>query len=186
MGWLDFIVSMVKSIAWPSVAMVALLVFKDPLKKRLASLKAVSVTKDGVITEFEAALEETSRDIAKVKLESIPNLAPIPLEQFERDDQIKGNAARIAAAWQELETIIRRKLVGRGVDTDRLSLADILDTAFQQNLITSAERRSLWGLNKMRNLAVHDREILRTPDDERTQEFLTLVDSMKFVIENKI
>jgi hypothetical protein len=68
-----------------------------------------------------------------------------------------------------------------GSDPSSLGASAMLQLAFERNLITDMERKSLLGLNTMRNLAVHGRTI--DIDAKRTQDFLSLVDAIKTVLQ---
>jgi hypothetical protein len=119
--------------------------------------------------------------VGEVKVESAAKLSPRNRQLLDEKEPVSGNAARIVAAWGDLEEIVRRRLARDGVDSGALSASDLLRAAMERNLITDIQKRSLSGLNAMRNLAVHGQS--SEIDDRRTHEFLNLAHAMKTVLD---
>jgi hypothetical protein len=116
-----------------------------------------------------------------VKVEFAAELSPAARQLLDEKEHVSRNTARIVTAWQDLEEAVRRRLTRAGVDASSLGASALLQTAREHNLITDAQRRSLSGLDALRNLAVHGRE--SDIDDGRTQEFLALANAMKTVLD---
>jgi len=181
MNVLDFVASVVRSVAWPAVIVFAVLLLRKQLTELLASLSEFSFSKEGLRGRFDRKLRETSMDVDEVKVESAAELPPESRRLLDEKEHITGNSARIAAAWQVIEEALRRRLKNLGVESATLGASALVQVAFDHNLITDMERRSLSGLNTMRNLAIHGQT--REIDDKRTQEFLVLADAMKTVLD---
>lgn len=182
MNLYEFIASIIKSVAWPSAVVVGLLLFRSQIKALVASISEFTVTKDGFTGKWGRELNEASRDLAEVKIESSAELPPASRKLLDEQARISNrNTARIAAVWQDLEDTVRRRLERAGVDSSSLGTSALLQEAQERNLITDAQRRSLSGLNAMRNLAVHGRS--DDIDEGKAQEFLVLADAMKTVLD---
>jgi hypothetical protein len=181
MNWLDFIAAIVKSIAWPLVVAFGIFTFRRQLGKLLSSLSELSVSKEGLKGKFDQRLIETKREINEVKVEIAASLPPNSRRLLDAKEEFSANIGRIVSAWNELEEILRRRLMRAGSDPSSLGASAMLQLAFERNLITDMERKSLLGLNTMRNLAVHGRTI--DIDAKRTQDFLSLVDAIKTVLQ---
>lgn len=130
---------------------------------------------------FDQTLSATIRDVADAKIEGAAAAPPNSRRLLDQREHVRGQAARIVVAWEELEELLRRRLRNSGLNVSELGAAKLLDLAIEHNLITSAQHRSLRGLNTMRNLAVHDRE--REVDATKAEEFLVLAEAMKTVLE---
>lgn len=173
MSILEFIASLAKSLAWPTVALVAVFVFRSAIASRIGSILKISHGDTAV--EFDHAAREVEAAIATDRL-------PGPTRHLiETKTHLATNVGRIVEAWNRLEDAVRRLLAAAGVDDARMGSAAMLRLAHEHQLITSEQMKSLLGLNTMRNLAVHGRasEI----DEARTQEFLVLADAMATVLE---
>lgn len=128
---------------------------------------------------FDETLKATARNIGKAKLQRNPLTDH---NQTYNEAASTSNVRRIESAWKEIEQrIIERLVQARLYDSD-LEPSEIISRAFDNSLINAEEQRSLTGLHVMRNLALvraHDKSI----DDDRTTEFLTLVEAMKSILD---
>jgi hypothetical protein len=157
MNVLDLVASLVKSAVWPCVIVFVILLLNRQIGELLASLSELTFSKDGLTGRFDRKLRETSRDVDEVKVESAAKLSPESRHLLDEKEHLSGNGSRIAAAWQDIEEAVRRRLVRDGVDAAALGASALLQTAFDRKLITDVQRNSLLGLNAMRNLAIHGR-----------------------------
>jgi hypothetical protein len=131
---------------------------------------------------FDETLRATIRDVGDAKLESAAIAAPASRRLLDQQQPVGPNADQISNAWLALEELVSKRLRRAGVDHSKFGASELLRSAVDHDVITDAQRRSLFGLNTMRNLAVQgarDGDI----DDARTREFLTLADAMKVVLE---
>lgn len=172
MDALQFIAAMTKALAWPLVALVAIILFRNVIGSRIGSILKISHGKTAV--EFDHAAKQVEAVIAAEKL---PATARPLLD--DRGGQIT-NIGRIVAAWSQLEEIVRRRLLASGESVERMPGVAMLRLAQERGVITLEQLKALLGLNAMRNLAAHGRagEI----DEGRVEEFLTLADAMSTVL----
>jgi hypothetical protein len=122
------------------------------------------------------------QDVGDAKLESASIAVPSSRRLLELREPAGPNADQISSAWLALEDLVGKRLKRVGVDYSKLGASELLRLAVDHGVITDAQRRSLFGLNTMRNLAIHGVR-LGDIDDERAREFLTLADAMKVVLE---
>jgi len=174
MGWLQFIATLVQALAWPIAAVIGFILFRKPILTLLSSISKISHGDTAI--NFDRQGKEVGASI-------VADQSALPLPQLEAVASITTeNIGKIAKTWSELESIVRQRLVAKGVErAESLSGKPVIVAARHHNLITSDQANSLMGLYTMRNLAVHGR------DDEisnaRTNEFLVLADAIKTVLE---
>lgn len=131
---------------------------------------------------FDQTLSATIRSVDDAKIEGAAMAPPESRRRLEAQEQLEGYTAQIVRAWEELEKLLRSRLERMGVPAiSTLGAAALLDFALQAGAITDVQSRSLRGLNAMRNLAVHGRD--SDVDSERAQEFITLADAIRVVLE---
>jgi len=130
---------------------------------------------------MEESLNATvRREVDEAKAEAAGIAAPDARRLLEQGAHVSQPTRAIVVAWNGLEALVRQRLGSVGVDTTVLGTAPLLDLALQRGVITGVQHRSLRGLNVMRNLAVHgEREV----DSTRAEEFLTLAEAMRVVLE---
>lgn len=172
MSILEFIAAMTKALAWPIVALTAVILFRNAIGSRIGSILKISHGKTAV--EFDHVARQVEAVIAS---EQLPDAAR---QLIEEKTSHTTNIGRIVEAWAELEDTVRRRLVEAGVNVGRMANAPMLRLANERGLITDDQLKALLGLNAMRNLAAHGRasEI----DEGRVQEFLVLADAMNTVL----
>ena len=176
---LDFAASIVKSVAWPFVAVLGLGLFRRPIVGLLASISKISHTDKGTEVSFARGLLDTSLSVQMV-IDEAP--LPSPTRQLlDERTPVVGNATQVVAAWSELEEKVRLRLTRAGIDASSMGAPVLLRTARERGLITADQSNSLSGLSALRNLAVHGRGGDLT--EERTQEFLLLANTMKTVLD---
>lgn len=182
MGILDFIASLAKSLAWPMVVLVGLIMFYRPISKRIHAIKDLSY-KDAKIS-FEEARREVQAAIAVEKIGQVEKLRrPDTDGTLERRDY--SNLDRLVFAWSKLIEALRGKLAKDGHDAQSLTDAKLLEWAVDEKVLTPEQFKALNGLRTMRNLALHqpDREPL---SDQRYEEFMTLLEAMAAVLDLRV
>ncbi|MGN6425035.1 MAG: hypothetical protein ACTHLA_17185 [Asticcacaulis sp.] len=174
MGWLEFIATIVKALAWPIAAVVGFVLFRKSILTLLSSISKISHGETAI--NFDRQGKEVGASI-------VADQSTLPLPQLEAVASITTeNIGKIVKTWSELEGIVRQRLITKGVDrAESLSGKPVIVAARHHNLITSDQANSLMGLLTMRNLAVHGRE--DEISDARTNEFLVLADAIKTVLE---
>lgn len=129
---------------------------------------------------FDQTLVATTHDVGEAKVEGAAIAPPDGRQRLEQRARLSQSSGEIVSGWNELEALVRRRLGSTGIDASNLGTAQLLDLALQRDVLTTAQHRSLRGLNVMRNLAVHgEREV----DGVRAEEFLRLAEAMKTVLE---
>lgn len=124
MSWLEFISSIIKSVAWPIIVLIAVLALRKPVSQlilKLAELKLKTV-KYG---EFEATFEDKLEDVesnVNPEGESVNSSVNDSEDvSFKNTDLAFVNIAEeaphlaVAMAWQELEYAITNILIELGV-----------------------------------------------------------------------
>ena len=182
MSALQFIASLVNSLAWPLAVVAIALVFRVQIRKlmtgQLRRLRAGPVE-----MEFDRLLSEVG-----VKLAAPRTTVPVggdagnPLiDQFADVATVSplaavldGHAA-VERALRELIAQVDPDQTGQNVGTARLT-----STALAKGLITPETARAIEGITVMRNLAAHGRANEVTP--ERARDYLALVDAVLFTI----
>jgi hypothetical protein len=180
MNALDFISSVIKSAIWPCVAVFAILVFSTPLKEVIASLKEVFISKDGFSVKFNRETQKNQKIVREVQIEAAAKLSPSGRRLLDEKAHMPENVKSIVSAWNSLEETVRKQLKQHGSDVEALGVSALLESAYDQSIITDNEYKSLLGLSTMRNLAVYS-----GPDEidgEKTRDFLNMADAIKNVL----
>jgi hypothetical protein len=173
MSVLEFIASIVRSVAWPSVIVVAVILFHRPIAERIKSILKISHKDTEVSFDHEA--KEVEATLASVKLPTNTRLTR------EVKAHASTNVGRIASEWAKIEEKVRHRLIGAGVDASSLTGAAVLHAAHERSLISGDQLRALLGLNVMRNLAVHRPE--GEIDERRTREFMDLAEAINTILD---
>ncbi len=168
MDWLTFIAELVKALAWPSAAILAVFLLRQPLLKTLRELKRLK-WKD-VEVEFDKAVEQ-------VKIEAQKTL-PAPSAPFRKPElqdmetrllslvEISPKAA-VLDAWVQVEKEISLLLKRRSIPIDmtpRINLLQMADLVRRHELL---DDHGFWlfnSLRQLRNRAAHEHEEEITED----------------------
>lgn len=173
MGTLEFIASVVHSIAWPLALVVAILVFRRPLAERIRAIAKVSHGDTQV--EFDQAARDVKASLAFTQVE--PASSRFVAEMAA---QLPERIGRIVRAWADIENWLREKVPAEGVDPSALSAPALIEAALRRGVVTVDQAQTLRGLLAMRNLAVHGRTA--DIDEGRANEFLMLALAMKLIL----
>ena len=111
---MDFIASLVGSLAWPAVVVGALLVFRGPLAELLG--RVAEATGFGGSVTFRERLENVEDRLVVAAGETVEN-RPVTTEGDERESPL----ARIANAWAQLRPGLAELVVRAGGDSSVLS-----------------------------------------------------------------
>lgn len=183
MGWAQFVASIVKSTAWPTVVVVTIVLFRHPIKELITSISELKIGKDGVTGKWDRAAAEVWEGLRKVSAE--PNLAEREKLTFVSPTHAaevqSPNGTKIVAAWAQLERALRKKLEKIGEAGIETGAATLVEEAVRRGVITDIQAKSLRGLYALRNLATHggDGDV----SDARLNEYLAMADAMKTVLE---
>ena len=103
MNWLDFFSNIVASLSWPIVALVAIFVFRDAIRKLLARL--LRLKGGGVEAEFEKALDRVEEAAERIEapIQKKLRVSEEPREAKYRKLCEASPSAAIGEAWREIE-----------------------------------------------------------------------------------
>ncbi len=181
MSVLQFVASMAGSLAWPVVALVAVIVFRrelGPLLARLEHLRAFSVE-----AQFVRQMADLKPVVAS---EGVPaderRAAAGPADDALAEVARVAPAVAVVDAYARVEDALRRRLARAGVtrtyQTDAMTLARM---AAGKNLLPPQTVQGFYGLATLRNLAIHggDREL----SPGQAMEYLALADAVLYALE---
>ncbi|MGE0829814.1 MAG: hypothetical protein AB7O04_10740 [Hyphomonadaceae bacterium] len=170
MSTLEFIASMVASLAWPITLCTFLLVFQKPILGAFHGRAISKISLGDTTLEFDSKAKEVASLVTATGADSekVSEIAP-------------ATVAKITYAWRELEAIVRRRLNAKGVRANDLGIAAAIDAAEAHAVLTTDQANSLRGLLTMRNLALHSRAGEIT--EERATDFIVLASAIKTVLE---
>lgn len=183
MSVLEFTATIVKAVAWPVVALVAVVLFRDKISALLTgSMKRLKV--GPIEAEWDRTLSE-----AQVELEQ-PGVPPLdgsalPIDA-RRDLAQLATLAPAAAVMEGYANIERalRQLLENAEDPNalRTGASGLARLAVKQGLLNVETARAIEGLGVLRNLAAHGQAGDVTL--ERATDYLALVDGVLFVLRN--
>lgn len=183
MSALDFVASLVSSLAWPATAIVLVVILRKPIAGALSGdVKRWRAGPAGVEFEYwerksvkvREALERASPqgkaalgDIESEELEEVARIAPV---------------AAVLNSFARVEFELRSRLEDLGeVDMDRMSGLRLAQRARERGVINQETLTAIEGLAVLRNLAAHGR-----PDSDldtsRALEFVHLADAVLYSI----
>ena len=195
---LQFLASIVESLAWPLTVVAIVIVLRKPLASLLAGpVKSLKVGPTGVELEtWDQAAAEVRTEVGTpprpgesipIRItEAGPPLEPEPAvslrEEFELLAESTPNAA-VIEAFIRVESQLRAS-VGRLVANAPINLGGraLARFALDQGVINDATFNAFDGLSVMRNLAAHDGDDL---DSGRALEFLDLADAVLYTIRHQ-
>ena len=166
----QFVASIVGSLAWPSMILTALILFRRKLMELLPLLEAEV---KGVKFRFASAAKE----VVKLTLEQVPsagdNPTPEEISKFEEIKKLSPRAAVLELAY-ELEEAVRGFAAGMGIDqnTRTTTLRGLTRLLRSHELIDEKTSALLDDLNAIGNVAKHGRELdLTEADAGRFQQY---------------
>jgi hypothetical protein len=177
MDILQFIASLVKSLAWPIVVLMGLLLFSRPIAQRIHAIRGLSY-KDAKIS-FEEVAKEVRASLAVETIErGAMSKSPIS-KKIEWS-----NLNRLVFIWSQLIGEVRGRVASRGHETARMNDERLIEFALDNQILTPEQGKALNGLRTMRNLAVHSPRA--ELDDAKYTQFCVLAESMAYVLELEI
>jgi hypothetical protein len=180
MGWMEFVSSIVGSLAWPTAAVIAASVFRkqlrDLLGTRLHRLKAGPVEME----LFDRKLAETEAEVDPIpKPAKAAGMLPEGVAGELGSIVDTSPAAAVMEAHARVERRLREILAEAGVEETRSrSVRELARVAAEKELIPRESVRAVEGITVMRNLAAHGQGNDLTPS--RAREYLDLVDAVLF------
>lgn len=177
---LEFIASLVSSLAWPASLVIVVLVLRKHLPGLLSALKKVKVS------GLELELERTRIDVQEAL-----SAQQTPAGETEHElpavdsKQVVGDAAiAILASYAVLEDDLRKRLRDAGVDTpERSSATQMAAVGAREGLFAESAVEAVKGVSVMRNLVAHGRADRVTTQE--AEEYAALVDATLFALRTR-
>ncbi len=170
MSFLEFVASVVGSIAWPTVAVIAIALLKRPIADLLTggAIKLLKIGPQGVEAEFfDETVKRAERDLPERRVPpgrgSEAALAPQGVDDFLEE---MSELARVSPSAAVLESFARLEHVLRsalGQETVRASgrrihsARELGELATSRGLLTDGERAAFNELVALRNAVAHVR-----------------------------
>jgi hypothetical protein len=183
---LDFIASLVSSLAWPVTILGVAWYFRRGIAAALA--RPIRRMRAGpVVAEWEEQAAEAAVDVAKSpESGERPPPSPSILSDRLRSIAEQDPRAAVMSAYAEIEQALRRKLIAAGyVDTERrpAGARQLANEAVRRELVSPQISQAVDGLTVLRNLAAHG------PTDEldsrKALDYLVLADGVLYAVEAK-
>lgn len=157
MNCLEFIASLISSLAWPVAAIIALIIVKEPLLKALPRLQKVKFKE--LEAEFDRDLDKIEKDVKDAGLEDIEDAEVVEdlQERLEQISQISPNAA-IVEAFRSLEKSAKSLIKSKNlhpnykVASPYKLIERVLD---QSNFLSKKEISIFRDLRNLRNKITH-------------------------------
>ena len=183
MGLLEFLASIVDSLAWPGttlvLAWVIVAMFEKPLVELIHRVRKISHG-DSVVEMSEQIQQlkvEMSESVQQLETESLP---PIGISQRDHFTIRNDPRALPIEAWLRAESAARQLLLAKDVDDEIGSPSEVLRRLRSENLIRQLEYDALRTLLNMRNSAVHEPDF--DIDPEIRDQFVELTEEVMRVI----
>jgi len=182
MGALEFVASLVGSLAWPAAVVVAVLILRAPLARALSGpVKRWKAGPSGVEVEYhwQETIDET-----RAELEQSPEAAQLLAAPPGLDDDLArlvevSPRAAVMEAFARVERGLRTA-VGDDAGKRYVSARQLAQAAKQRGNISEETLKSIEGLVVLRNLAAHDR--VADLDAPRAMEFVVLADAVLYAL----
>ena len=203
MDWMQFVASVVASVAWPAVVIWVVWKLKEPIIARIPDLASVTLpgfnavfgTKVEALAAAEvAAVEEPPAVIAHVGWKEAPDIVDAQGEVWNEERfsevyndgegevdllDLKSNPTGVVMeAWKALERTLftaYHTMRKQSPTPKRIGRLQIFKSLLRNGFLTEAELEVLLGTLKLRNMAAHSDKII-TP--KNAIEFKKLVESL--------
>lgn len=179
---LQFIASLVNSLAWPLAVVVIALVFRVQIR-RLMTGQLRRLRAGPVEMEFDRLLSEVGVELVAPKTTAASaGGGGSPLIDEFADVAAVSPLAAVLDGHGAVEQALRELIAQVDPDQARhnVGTARLTSTALAKGLITPETAKAVEGITVMRNLAAHGRANEVTP--ERARDYLALVDAVLFTI----
>lgn len=176
MDWLEFVSSLVASLAWPGAVVAVAVVFRRQIRDLLSS----------GLHRVKAGPFEAEWNLAEQR---VPTSLRVAAKQHDADSVEAASAAisprsAILARHGELVARLGAAVTGKlGPQPADQSLGELIDVAETEGLIDAKTKDALVGLSVMRNLAAHDAGDV---DSEKASEFMALADAVEYAMNHWI
>ncbi len=153
--WLDFIASLVDSLAWPLITLLILYTLRNPLLELMPFLKRLKI--QNLELEFSDKLKELGSQASR----TVPLTREATLTKRDSQDQILellvvSRSAAIAEAWREVEEAAVDAARRHNIDVKLHNLNRFEKTLLENDIIDEQQAKIYSGLRSLRNSAVHE------------------------------
>jgi uncharacterized protein YutE (UPF0331/DUF86 family) len=154
---LQFISSLVGSVAWPLTLVGALLLLRKPILTLLPTLRSLQY--DKLKVEFGKQLEKAEAEVSKLPsvISAPPSLDNASDERFEAAARVAPNLA-VLQAWLDVEAELKSTAIKAGIEFKRSSPLDAARAIQRAGLLDKQTAELIRDLRNLRNLAVHPDE----------------------------
>lgn len=156
MDWLQFIASIIDSLAWPGAILAAVILLRRPLSALLPLLRRLKYK--GFEVEFDREVRKL-REEAVAALPPLPKTAPpqIPEETALIELALVAPRAAVLESWLLVESAARRVLAARGMTKyeEPLTGPQLAWALADVGLLDSSSRSVFDKLRRLRIQAVH-------------------------------
>lgn len=177
---MEFVASLVQSLAWPFSAAVAAALFRKPLEAALQ--RGIRRLKAG---PFE--MELFDQTLAKTEAETDPIPPTIGQSSASLSAELApliqaSPAAAVMEAHARVESRLREIVAAEGLTASRpQGMRQLARDAAASNLISAESVRAIDGITIMRNLAAHGPRGEVT--DDRAGEFIEIVEAILYTLD---
>ncbi|PXA02855.1 hypothetical protein DDZ13_14975 [Coraliomargarita sinensis] len=176
MNWKEFIATIIDSLAWPAVVIVAFFVFKERLGAVLAKLAKVKY-KD-LELDFEK-LREQAKEIESKEPEVNPSEGPSNPTLSSLEDQILNSvesapSAAILLAWSAVEASLASAVARLAISPESPSYRSPLhniEVLHKHSGIQKMEIQLLHEMRMLRNKVSHEHETLKRISSEQAEDY---------------
>lgn len=157
MDCFTFIAALVKSLAWPAMVLILVLLLRKELRGLIPLLTKLKY-KD-IELEFGRKVEQLQARVAvELPEPKAPALPPGPLERMARLAEASPRAA-VLEAWRELEVAaterVRRAVIAAGGDPSKMRPPEVLSELQKDKTLSRTAAEMLPVLRELRNRAAH-------------------------------
>lgn len=164
MDWLQFIASVVGSLAWPSSMVLIVLLLRRAILRILPRLKRLKYGEAEF--EFEEKLEEAEEEIAELPTpNSLSQTVQRTEQQFRAAGDFSNNSA-VFIAWLTVESAVLNVARRGNLLQPNMSVLQAADLLLDNRVIDQGTYLAIRDLRHLRNIAVHPGEARQITDDE--------------------
>jgi hypothetical protein len=182
MDWLQFLASIVGSLAWPAALVTCVLVLRRELMEVMKRLRRLRYGE--AQAEFGEKLEEAEEEIAELPVpRSIPSKAGFDLRELESLNRFSNNSA-VFIAWLEVESAVLNLARAKSLLDRNMLASRAAELLLKHEWIDHPTYDAIRELQALRNIAVHpnDARIIST---EEANRFRKLADKVAAVLEDR-
>lgn len=182
MSTLEFVESLVQSLAWPVAVLVMVFMFRVQIARLLTS-QMRRVKAGPIEVEWDRQLSEAQVELEQPGVASTDGTAPMgPISEELESVARVSPAAAVMEAHARVERELRRLLQEAGAaEADlKAGAAGLARSAVKRGLVTEETARAVEGISILRNLAAHGHA--EEVSQERAMDYLVLVDAVLYAI----